>query len=84
MREVLKITLSIGGDEICHFLEWVDFSGNSVQPRPAPWAAANGLRAWSMFRAHIFPVYTNSAFRVLNNVALDTRNVENASILRSE
>ena len=25
--EVLKITLSIGGDEICHFLEWVDFSG---------------------------------------------------------
>jgi hypothetical protein len=25
--EVLKITLSIGGDEICHFLEWVDFAG---------------------------------------------------------
>jgi hypothetical protein len=30
--EVLKITLSIGGDEICHFLEWVDFAGNGVQP----------------------------------------------------
>ncbi|HKN29643.1 MAG TPA: hypothetical protein VJY34_17855 [Roseiarcus sp.] len=34
--EVLKITLSIGGDEICHFLEWVDFSGNGVQPPVAP------------------------------------------------
>lgn len=34
--EVLKITLSIGGDEICHFLEWVDFSGNAVQTPVAP------------------------------------------------
>ncbi len=34
--EVLRITLGIGGDEICHFLEWVDFSGNSVQPPIAP------------------------------------------------
>ena len=34
--EVLKIALSIGGDEICHFLEWVDFSGNGVQPPIAP------------------------------------------------
>jgi hypothetical protein len=40
--EVLKITLSIGGDELCHFLEWVDFSGNSAQPPVAPLAAANG------------------------------------------
>ena len=34
--EVLRITLGIGGDEICHFLEWVDFSGNAVQPGVAP------------------------------------------------
>ena len=34
--EVLKITLSIGGDEILHFLEWVDFAGNAVQPTVAP------------------------------------------------
>lgn len=34
--EVLRIMLSIGGDEICHFLEWVDFSGNGVQPPVAP------------------------------------------------
>ena len=34
--EVLKITLGIGGDEIAHFLEWVDFSGNGVQATVAP------------------------------------------------
>ena len=34
--EVLRITLSIGGDEVAHFLEWVDFAGNAVQPSVAP------------------------------------------------
>jgi hypothetical protein len=34
--EVLKIMVSIGGDEVAHFLEWVDFAGNSVQPPVAP------------------------------------------------
>ena len=34
--EVLEITLGIGGDEIVHFLEWVDFSGNGVQGPVAP------------------------------------------------
>ena len=42
--EVLKVTLSIGGDEICHFLEWVDFAGNAVQPPIAPLTdSTNGL-----------------------------------------
>ena len=42
--EVLKILLSIGGDEILHFLEWVDFSGNGVQPPVAPLTdPTNGL-----------------------------------------
>ena len=42
--EVLKILMSIGGDEIAHFLEWVDFSGNGVQPPIAPFAdPTNGL-----------------------------------------
>jgi hypothetical protein len=36
--EVLKITLSIGGDEIAHFLEWVDFAGNAVQGPPFSFA----------------------------------------------
>jgi hypothetical protein len=34
--EVLQITLGIGGDEIAHFLEWVDFAGNAVQAPVAP------------------------------------------------
>jgi hypothetical protein len=42
--EALKIVLSIGGDEICHFLEWVDFAGNGVQPPIAPFTdPTNGL-----------------------------------------
>jgi hypothetical protein len=34
--EVLEVTLGIGGDEIAHFLEWVDFAGNGVQQPIAP------------------------------------------------
>jgi hypothetical protein len=35
-EEVLEITLGIGGDEVAHFLEWVDFAGNGVQDPVAP------------------------------------------------
>jgi hypothetical protein len=43
--EALRITLGIGGDEICHFLEWVDFAGNGVQPPVAPFTdPVSGLR----------------------------------------
>lgn len=42
--EVLEITLGIGGDEITHFLEWVDFAGNGVQQPVAPLTdTASGL-----------------------------------------
>jgi hypothetical protein len=42
--EVLEITLGIGGDEIAHFLEWVDFAGNGVQQPVAPFTdATSGL-----------------------------------------
>src|ERR1700735_3935746 len=34
--EVLKIAFGIGGDEVAHFLEWVDFAGNAVQAPVAP------------------------------------------------
>jgi hypothetical protein len=40
--EVLEITLGIGGDEIAHFLEWVDFAGNGCQTPVAP-VTDNGL-----------------------------------------
>ncbi len=46
--EVLKITLGIGGDEIAHFLEWVDFAGNGVQPPVAP-VSDNGLTFSNFF-----------------------------------
>jgi hypothetical protein len=42
--EVLMVTLGIGGDEIAHFLEWVDFAGNGVQQPVAPFTdATSGL-----------------------------------------
>jgi len=42
--EVVQITLGIGGDEVAHFLEWVDFAGNAVQTPVAPFTdAASGL-----------------------------------------
>jgi hypothetical protein len=42
--EVLRIVVSIGGDEVAHFLEWVDFAGNAVQPPIAPLTdPTNGL-----------------------------------------
>jgi hypothetical protein len=63
--EVLRITLGIGGDEICHFLEWVDFAGNSVQPPVAPLAAANGLPAFPNFDVTVNPLLqTNLIFPV--------------------
>ncbi len=36
--EVLKITLGIGGEEIHHFGEWMDFAGNAVQGPPYSFA----------------------------------------------
>jgi hypothetical protein len=63
--EVLMITLGIGGDEIAHFLEWVDFAGNGVQPSIAPFTdSVSGLKFPNFFSSSnpliqpslIFPV----------------------------
>jgi hypothetical protein len=35
-QEVVRIMYGIGGDEVAHFLEWVDFAGNGVQAPVAP------------------------------------------------
>ncbi|HSZ62238.1 MAG TPA: hypothetical protein VK828_10595 [Terriglobales bacterium] len=49
--EVLQITLGIGGDEIAHFLEWVDFAGNGVQTPVAPFTdAITGLSFPNFFK----------------------------------
>ena len=42
--EVLKITLSIGGDEICHFLEWVDFRKFGAAAQSRHWQRRTGCR----------------------------------------
>jgi hypothetical protein len=48
--EVLAITLGVGGDEIAHFLEWVDFAGNGVQAPVAPFAdPISGLKFPNFF-----------------------------------
>ncbi len=49
--EVLQITLGIGGDEIAHFLEWVDFAGNGVQAPVAPFTdVISGLTFRNFFK----------------------------------
>ncbi len=65
--EVLQVTLGIGGDEIAHFLEWVDFAGNAVQAPVAPFTdPISGLHFPNFFNplnpliqpSLIFPVPT--------------------------
>ncbi len=44
------VTLGIGGDEIAHFLEWVDFAGNGVQQPIAPFTdSISGLEFRDFF-----------------------------------
>src|SRR5271170_4117218 len=66
-KEVLKIVQGIGGDEIAHFLEWVDFAGNGVQQPVAPVSDA-GL-TFPDFFAPINPNEPPSASNP-NNVAI--------------
>jgi hypothetical protein len=60
--QVLEILLGIGGDEVAHFLEWVDFAGNGVQPPVAPVSDSgltfpNFFTMGSLFQPNlIFPV----------------------------
>src|SRR5580704_14070124 len=51
--QVLQITLGIGGDEIAHFLEWVDFAGNGVQAPVAPFSDKKLGVTFPNFFAHL-------------------------------
>lgn len=63
--EVLRIVLSIGGDEIAHFLEWVDFAGNGVQPPIAPFTDPTDGLTFPNFNATGNPLLqTNLIFPV--------------------
>jgi hypothetical protein len=53
---ILKITLGIGGDEIAHFLAWVDFAASAVQGPP-----------FSLDNAQSPMTDYNLAFRYLSN-----------------
>jgi hypothetical protein len=54
--EVLEITLGIGGDEIAHFLEWVDFAGNGVQPTVAPFTDSKSGLTFPNFFSPLNPL----------------------------
>ena len=55
--EALEILLGIGGDEVAHFVEWVDFAGNAVQRPVAPLTdPTNGL---------MFPNFVNGGGQLL-------------------
>ena len=63
--EVLRIVVSIGGDEVAHFLEWVDFSGNGVQPPVAPFTDPVSGLTFPNFDATVDPsLQTNLIFPV--------------------
>ncbi|HUJ93771.1 MAG TPA: twin-arginine translocation signal domain-containing protein [Terriglobales bacterium] len=63
--EVLRIVVSIGGDEVAHFLEWVDFAGNGVQPPIAPFTDPIGGLTFPNFDATPNPLLqTNLIFPV--------------------
>lgn len=63
--EVLRIVVSIGGDEVAHFLEWVDFSGNGVQPPLAPFTDHVSGLTFPNFDATVNPsLQTNLIFPV--------------------
>jgi hypothetical protein len=63
--EVLRIIVSIGGDEVAHFLEWVDFAGNGVQPPVAPFTDPTSGLTFPNFNATGNPLLqTNLIFPV--------------------
>jgi hypothetical protein len=63
--ETLRIVLSIGGDEVAHFLEWVDFAGNGVQPTVAPFTDPVSGLTFPNFDATVNPsLQTNLIFPV--------------------
>jgi hypothetical protein len=78
--EVLEITLGIGGDEIAHFLEWVDFSGNGVQAPVAPFTDSISGLTFPNFFSPLNPlIQPNLIFPVPTEFK---PNLPNVSIIR--
>jgi hypothetical protein len=63
--DILRILVGIGGDEVAHFLEWVDFAGNGVQPPIAPFTDPVTGLTFPNFDATLDPaLQTNLIFPV--------------------
>jgi hypothetical protein len=78
--EVLEITLGIGGDEIAHFLEWVDFSGNGVQAPVAPFTDQKSGLTFPNFFSPLNPLIQPS---LIFPVPVEFRpNLPNVSMIR--
>jgi hypothetical protein len=78
--EVLEITLGIGGDEIAHFLEWVDFSGNGVQAPVAPFTDSKSGLTFPNFFSPLNPLIQPS---LIFPVPCEFRpNLPNVAIIR--
>jgi hypothetical protein len=54
--ELVKLMFGIGGDEVAHFLEWVDFSGNAVQAPVAPFTDAESGLTFPNFFSPLNPL----------------------------
>ena len=54
--EVVRLMFGIGGDEVAHFLEWVDFAGNAVQPSVAPFTDAESGLTFPNFFSPLNPL----------------------------
>ena len=54
--ELVKLMFGIGGDEVAHFLEWVDFAGNAVQPSVAPFTDAESGLTFPNFFSPLNPL----------------------------
>jgi hypothetical protein len=78
--EVLEITLGIGGDEIAHFLEWVDFAGNGVQAPVAPFTDSTSGLTFPNFFSPLNPLIQPS---LIFPVPVEFRpNLPNVSMIR--
>jgi len=78
--EVLQITLGIGGDEIVHFLEWVDFAGNGVQAPIAPFTDSKSGLTFPNFFSPLDPLIQPS---LIFPVPFEFRpNLPNVSMIR--
>ena len=78
--ELVRLMFGIGGDEVAHFLEWVDFAGNAVQPPVAPFTDAESGLTFPNFFSPLNPLIQPSL--IFPVPAEFKRNLPPVSIIR--